>query len=106
MKQDLTDRIRIAIDESGKSMSAIAREIGVTPQAVRAYKEGISNPSMEKLDALARATGKSSEWLHLGIGNKENEQTGIVSVPLLQLGMDTSISQSKLFVVWTFTKSG
>lgn len=85
MKQELTERIRIAIDESGKSMSAIAREIGVTPQAVRAYKEGISNPSMEKLDALARATGKSSEWMHLGIGSKENEQTGIVSVPLLEV---------------------
>ena len=85
MKQELTERIRIAIDESGKSMSAIAREIGVTPQAVRAYKEGISNPSMEKLDALARATGKSSEWMHLGIGSKENEQPGIVSVPLLEV---------------------
>lgn len=85
MKQDLTDRIRIAIDESGKSMSAIAREMGVTPQAVRAYREGISIPSMDKLDGLAKATGKSSEWMHLGIGDKENHQTGIISVPLLEV---------------------
>lgn len=85
MKQDLTDRIRIAIDESGKSMSAIAREMGITPQAVRAYREGISIPSMDKLDGLAKATGKSSEWIHLGIGDKENHQTGIISVPLLEV---------------------
>ena len=85
MKQDLTDRIRMAIDESGKSMSAIAREIGVTPQAVRAYKEGISSPSMNRLDALAKATGKSSEWMHLGIGEKEDKQEGIISVPLLEV---------------------
>lgn len=85
MKFDLTERIRIAIDESGKSMSAIAREIGVSPQAVRAYREGISSPSMDRLDALAKATGKTSEWLHLGIGEKENNQTGIVSVPLLSV---------------------
>lgn len=85
MKQDLTDRIRIAIDESGKSMSAIAREMGITPQAVRAYREGISIPSMDKLDGLAKATGKSSEWMHLGIGDKENHQTGIISVPLLEV---------------------
>ena len=85
MKHDLTERIRTAIDESGKSMSAIAREMGITPQAVRAYKEGISSPSMDRLDALAKATGKSSEWMHLGIGAKENSQDGIISVPLLEV---------------------
>lgn len=85
MKFDLTERIRIAIDESGKSMSAIAREIGVSPQAVRAYKEGISSPTMDRLDDLAKATGKTPEWLYLGIGQKENNQTGIISVPLLSV---------------------
>ena len=85
MKQDLTQRIQEAIEESGKSMSAIAREMGVSPQAVRAWKEGISSPSMDRLDDLARATGKSSEWVHLGIGDKENSQNGIISVPLLEV---------------------
>lgn len=85
MRQDLTQRIQEAIEESGKSMSAIAREMGVSPQAVRAWKEGISSPSMDRLDDLARATGKSSEWVHLGIGGKENQLDGIVSVPLLEV---------------------
>lgn len=85
MKQDLTQRIQEAIEDSGKSMSAIAREMGVSPQAVRAWKEGISSPSMDRLDDLARVTGKSSEWVHLGIGDKENNQNGIVSVPLLEV---------------------
>ena len=85
MRQDLTQRIQEAIEESGKSMSAIAREMGVSPQAVRAWKEGISSPSMDRLDDLARATGKSSEWMHLGIGEKEDKQEGIISVPLLEV---------------------
>ena len=85
MKQDLTGRIQEAIEQSGKSMSAIAREMGVTPEAVRGWKEGISIPSFERLDDLARATGKSAEWLQLGTGEKENKQLGIVSVPLLEV---------------------
>ena len=85
MKQDLTQRIQEAIEQSGKSMSAIAREMGVSPQAVRAWKEGISSPSIDRLDDFAKATGKSSEWVHLGIGEKEDNQSGIVSVPLLEV---------------------
>ena len=85
MSQDLIQRIQEAIEQSGKSMSSIAREMGVTPQAVRAWKEGISSPARERLDDLARATGKSSEWIHLGIGNGENSQSGIISVPLLEV---------------------
>lgn len=47
MSQDLIQRIQEAIEQSGKSMSSIAREMGVTPQAVRAWKEGISSPARE-----------------------------------------------------------
>ena len=92
MSQDLIQRIQEAIERSGKSMSSIAEEMGVTPQAVRAWKEGISSPSRERLDDLARATGKSSEWIHLGIGDKESSQSGIISVPLLEV--KTSASRS------------
>ena len=92
MSQDLIQRIQEAIERSGKSMSSIAREMGVTPQAVRAWKEGISSPSRERLDDLARATGKSSEWIHLGIGDKESSQSGIISVPLLEVKASASRS--------------
>ena len=85
IKQDLTRWIQESIEESGKNMSAIAREMGVSLLAERTRKEGISSPSIDKLDDLARATEKSSEWMRIGIDSKENEQTVIVSAPLLEV---------------------
>lgn len=87
MKNDQNQRIRDAIDSSGKNMSQIAREVGLTPQAVRAWREGLSLPSSEKMESLAKATGKKLEWLAFGKGESEVEEleSGIISIPVFDV---------------------
>lgn len=87
MKNELNQRIREAIDSSGKNMSQIAREVGVTPQAVRAWREGLSVPSTEKMESLAKAAGKKLEWVAFGKGDSDVPMldTGIISIPIFDV---------------------
>lgn len=87
MKNEQSKRIRDAIDSSGKNMSQIAREVGITPQAVRAWREGLSTPSVEKMESLAKATGRKLEWLAFGNGDSEviELDTGIISIPIFDV---------------------
>ena len=62
MSQDLIQRIQEAIEQSGKSMSSIAREMGVTPQAVRAWLIKGEIP-LQRCQDVRRATGLSLKTL-------------------------------------------
>ena len=69
-KTVISQRIARAIDESGKSMSEIGRELGITPQSVRAWKIGKAIPDVARFTALAKATGRTVEWLQ-GAGDDD-----------------------------------
>lgn len=87
MKDEISKRVRQAIAECDLSMSEIARRLGISPQSVRAWKIGKTVPSIDRLNALASATGKSLAWLQ---GNKETADTDIpdediVSIPMFDV---------------------
>ncbi len=65
MNNFISDRISQAIKSSGKSKSQIAREIGVSPQAVTNWT---SDGSIDKnnLLKLCEATGTSEKWIISG----------------------------------------
>ena len=62
-----SDRISHLAD-SHKSVSAFAREIGVSESVVRKWRDGTSEPSRKNLEAIAKASGVNIEWLVLGTG--------------------------------------
>lgn len=64
---DYSDRLQMAMDAAGVTVVALAKEIGVSRQAVKKVLEGLS--SYFKLDTHYRACrflGVRSEWLALG----------------------------------------
>ena len=56
-------RVRVALASARVSRQAIARDCGVTPQAVQRWCDGTAMPSSANLLALVRLTGASVEWL-------------------------------------------
>ena len=85
MTNIIANRISQAIEESGKSMSEIARQLGITPQSVRAWKIGKTIPDLSRFPSIARVTGKSIQWLQ-GISDDDTteEPPGdeIISIPV------------------------
>lgn len=68
--KSLSDRVTQAVNASGKSASAIAREIGVTPEAVLQWMNGpTKNLRNDNLFRLADATGFSARWIGTGEGS-------------------------------------
>lgn len=68
----MNERIKIAINDSGKTKSAIAAECGVAPAAVTQWINGESKSlKPENLFALAAATGYSPRWLGIGEGPRK-----------------------------------
>jgi len=65
MTDYISDRISLAIEASGKSKAMIAKEIGVSAQAVSNWT---TNGSIDKynLIKLSHATGASEKWLISG----------------------------------------
>lgn len=63
-----SDRISHLAD-SHKSLSAFAREVGVSESVVRKWRDGTSEPSRKNLEAIAKASGVNIEWLVLGTGS-------------------------------------
>ncbi len=68
---NLSDRIREAIQHSGKSQAQIATDTGKSPGAVSQWLDG-STKSLraDTAAALERATGYSAAWLVTGKGTK------------------------------------
>jgi transcriptional regulator with XRE-family HTH domain len=69
-KEALTKRIARIVERAGGS-SAVARRLGVTPPAVRAWTLG-STPYHENLAALCEAYRLNLDWLLTGHGDEEN----------------------------------
>ena len=69
----LEDRVRHAINESGKDVREIARACGVSVQAVYAWRRGeVKNLQNDNLFNLAEATGFEARWLGTGKGQERN----------------------------------
>lgn len=68
----LSDRIKEAIEESGKSKADIARACSVTSGAVTQWIDGATKSlKAEKALALERATGFRASWLTSGRGPRK-----------------------------------
>lgn len=77
------DRIRYAIEASGKKKGQIATECGVAPSAVTQWIKGESKAlKPENLYALARATGFNPEWIAIGEGPERPERFQNVEIAL------------------------
>ena len=63
---ELSERIKQAIDKSGKSQRQIARDAGTTAATINRYISGERMPNAAIIPKLAKACGASIEWLLTG----------------------------------------
>ncbi len=68
-----SDRLRIALNNAGASILSVAQSAGVSDSTIHLWLKG-SEPSREKLIALAGATRVSVEWLATGKGEMQLDQ--------------------------------
>lgn len=57
------ERVRVAMAVARLSRVSLARECGVTPQAIQKWCDGTAMPTSGNLMTLARLSGASLEWL-------------------------------------------
>lgn len=62
----IATRIAKARKELNLNQSELARLLSVTPQAVQSWESGKARPKGARLESLAKALGKSVQWLMLG----------------------------------------
>ncbi len=72
MSNDLRSRVKMALDEAmaatGKSERALGLEFGRSADLFRKIIAGVTaNPRADTIRAIARATGRSEEWLLNGV---------------------------------------
>ncbi|MBD9415904.1 XRE family transcriptional regulator [Pseudomonas sp. PDM16] len=80
-----SERIRRAIELSGKKKGEIAAECGVKPSAVTQWITGETKAlKAESVFALGRATGFNPEWLATGTGPERLLQEDTNLAPMLQ----------------------
>jgi len=61
-RQALGSRIRLALERSGRSKEAVAREMGVKSGDIRRWIKGQHSPRIDALRALAKATKQDPDW--------------------------------------------
>ena len=66
-------RIEEAVDRAGGA-AELARKSGLSLRAINKYRCGASDPSRERLVAMARAAGVSVNWLAAGEGPMRAEE--------------------------------
>ena len=108
-KYDLNDvggRIGYAIKASGKSVVAVAKELGITRPAVDQWIKGpTQNLKMENLFGLEDATGFAARWIALGDG-PERINPALVAINELLAENGTEISQQALdFIGYQLNRS-
>lgn len=86
-----SDRIKHLIDRH-ESTSNLARMVGVSEGVVRKWKDGKSEPTRDKLEALSKATGVRIEWLVLGTGEVSDKAQGNIAEFALIPGYNVQVS--------------
>lgn len=66
---DFKQRMSIAAKLAGNA-TELSRKTGISRRAIGTYLAGCSDPTRERLIAIANASGVSVEWLATGLGNK------------------------------------
>lgn len=110
----MRERIEKAIADSGKTPSAIAAEVGVSTAAVAQWvSRETKTLKAANLLSLAKATGKSPQWLATGkgpesaIGQVSPETIGGTDVPIIEFATlaDGDVRNhsrpAKMAVSWT-----
>ncbi|MFC6960614.1 helix-turn-helix domain-containing protein [Halocatena marina] len=88
----LQEKLSELLMESDSSGAEVAREIGVSPASISQYRKGETQPSLDKLVALARALDVSLDYLVLG----ESEEAEEVSVGPIAERMDDSLQEMQI----------
>ena len=57
------DRLQDLIDESGKSIKTLGKEIGISPAALSKYQNGFAAPGLEAIYKLAKYFDVSADYL-------------------------------------------
>ena len=63
---DLSDRIKEAVQKSGKTQRQIAKEVGITEVSMSRYISGDRVPKASIMPVLAKALDVSTTWLYTG----------------------------------------
>ncbi len=66
---------RLSLTLQGKSIRGFARDCGLSEGVLRSYLRGDTYPSLDRLDAIARAAGISGGWLATGEGRMRSADT-------------------------------
>ncbi|HSE12301.1 MAG TPA: helix-turn-helix transcriptional regulator [Rudaea sp.] len=84
---ELASRIRSARRAAKLSQTALAEQVGVTPSAAAQWEHPHgTSPGLQRLQAIASATGVTFQWLAVGSGERRRRQVQIEdSVPALRL---------------------
>ena len=69
-------RLRSLIKESGTTMTAVAKEINVTRQAVSQYQDGSTQPNAETIVRIANYFNVSTDYL-LGLSDVSSKDLGV-----------------------------
>ncbi len=65
----MSERIRLARAAAKLTQAVLAKTVGVTPSAVAQWESRLgTRPGVERLQAVAAATGVAFDWLATGIG--------------------------------------
>lgn len=90
-----SDRI-IHLTEMHGGASNLARLSGVSESVVRKWKDGKSEPTRDKLEALSKAAGVNIQWLVLGTGPKQGVQIGAAysAGPIVGSTLDSTIDSA------------
>jgi transcriptional regulator with XRE-family HTH domain len=88
----LEKKLTELLTRTDSSASEIAREIGVSPASISQYRKGETQPSLEKLVALAQALNVRLDYLVLG----EDREAEEVDVGPIVRYMDQSLQETQV----------
>ncbi|MGI1669967.1 MAG: helix-turn-helix transcriptional regulator [Neptuniibacter sp.] len=74
------DRLNILVDEAD-SLRSYADKAGLSEGVVRKYLKGVSYPTLDRLEMLAKAGDANTEWLATGKGSMRLESRGVQGPP-------------------------
>lgn len=94
-KNFVGEKIEQARRASGvKTKTALARKTGLTPNQISYFERGRHLPSVDQLDTIAEATGRSLSWFFRGEDSEELES--IIAEQVEQYGRDVPLHLLRL----------
>ena len=97
----MTERLILSRKDAGISQTKLAREIGVTPQAVQNWEKGKSLPKRTRIEKIAKALSVTEEWLSIGsVGASTEEHNKYVSEKLSSALEKLSADEKERTLFW------